>query len=145
MILAFINTVLVIWIYFYLVKLKRIGCKCSITPQYYFIAFYIIVSIIYMFITSMISIYPQYIKLFMIISIFYCILTFAFVYNTFMFIQNIEKENCKCADTVSADILEILAWIRSIALIIALLAIIIELYSQFSLNNDNKDFTLVHT
>lgn len=133
MILAIINIVLVVWIYFYLIELKRMNCKCAFTPHYYFIVLYILISLVYIFLSS----YIGYINVtfFIVLSFVYFIFTVTFVFSTFSYIRYIESTDCDCADTFDSNILTILAWLRIISFAMILIALIIILYSKNTISD----------
>lgn len=133
MILTLVNLFLVLSVYFYLSKLKKIGCKCAFTSHYYFITIYIILSLLLIFLWTIIDI-NTYPNIFVFASIFYFILTITFVFTTFGYIQYIERNNCFCANTIGEDMLQILVWLRIVTFIIAIISMFDILYTNSLVN-----------
>lgn len=136
MILTLINIILVVWIYFYLLELKRMNCKCAFTPQYYFIVVYIILSLVFIFLST----YMDYtnennITIIVLLSFIYFIFTITFVFSTFSYIRYIESTDCECANTFNSNILSILAWLRILSFVMIIVALIILLCSKNTISD----------
>lgn len=129
MIIELINLILLGWAYYYLARLHKTGCKCALNPNYYFLSFYIILSIV----LGTFGLFMKYVgdeakgkflPLMLGIALVYFILTIVFIVVTLKYLNKIEEENCKCADGSGKIILKILAYIRMLLFVIAILLII---------------------
>lgn len=138
MILSIINTILVFWAYFYLISLYRTGCKCALTPNYYFLAVYII-SCIVMIYVSMIAreggINVTSAVIFFVFALIYLVLTVVFIFATFRYTRQLEADNCACAGKLGPQVLQILAWLRILGFFIGFIAVII---LSFALSNVSR-------
>lgn len=123
-ILEIVNLVLIFGIYYYLIHLKESGCKCALTPNFYFLAVYISLTIVILglgiFVDDISN--TRYLVMFHIISIVYFIMTIVFVFVTFGYV--IELENCNCAESVGREILVIFAVLRILMFILALVSML---------------------
>jgi hypothetical protein len=118
MLLAIVNLVLSIWLYFYLAMIHDIGCTCAITPTYYYIAYYVILSLVIFAFNSFIE-KSQTMMIVMINVYFFS--TMVFLFLTFKYVKEIEA--CACAGPNGAIVLQMLFWVRLISLAMALSAL----------------------
>jgi hypothetical protein len=118
MLLALINLVLLLWLLYFVLKIKFLDCKCAITPIYYFIVYYIVLSL---GVTVFGSYIEKNINTSMLMLVVYLVSTIVFLTLLFKYVKDIET--CVCA-TSGAIPLQILFWIRLISLVLALSAIV---------------------
>ena len=71
MFLALINLVLLFWLLYFVLKIEFLDCKCAITPIYYFIAYYIILSTCVVVFSSIIEKNIRVLCVFMLGHLFY--------------------------------------------------------------------------
>lgn len=60
----------------------------------------------------------------------YFVLTVIFIFVTFGYVNELEKENCECAGEIGPDVLQIFAWVRILSFILALFAVVMLLHGQ---------------
>ena len=113
MILALINLVLLLWLLYFVLEIEFLDCKCAITPIYYFIVYYIVLSL---GITAFNSYIEKSQRMIMFMLIVYLVSTFVFLILVFKYIKDIEA--CACAKS-GAIPLQILFWIRILTLVLA--------------------------
>jgi hypothetical protein len=118
MLFAVVNLVLTIWLYFFLVMLHDIDCKCALTPTYYFMVYYIILSLLLITFRRLIN--GNAIVL-LSLSLLYFVSTIVFLFMVFKYIREIEA--CMCVGPNGATVLQMLFWVRVISLAISLVMI----------------------
>ena len=118
MLLAIVNLVLTIWLYFYLAMIHDIGCTCAITPTYYFMAYYVILSLV---IITFAPVIVNNVKALIFVGMLYFISTIVFLSLTFKYVKEIEA--CACVGQNGVIVLQMLFWVRVISLAIALFMI----------------------
>lgn len=123
MVWELINIILISWIYFYLIKLYQSGCKCALTPNYYFLAFYISLTFV-MFALSMFANNGLALSIYFGLVFVYFIITIIFIFVTFGYIRELEEEKCKCAGELGPDVLVVFALVRILSFVLALFALI---------------------
>lgn len=131
-----INVFMILWIYFYLIKLYQTGCKCALTPNYYFLAFYVTISLVMFTLDIFTNGNHIAINLYMGFTFVYFVLTIIFIFVTFGYVNELEQEKCKCTGEIGPDILEIFAWLRILSFVLAIASVITVL------NGHNKVVTL---
>lgn len=124
MVWEFINVFFIAWIYFYLIKLYKIGCECAMSPSYYFLAFYMSLSIVMLAIGASLYTYPDILPVYLGFAFVYFILTLVFIFVTFGYVRELEEKQCKCAGDFGPDIIYIFAWLRILSFILAILSIV---------------------
>lgn len=132
MILSIINTILVFWSYFYLISLYQMGCKCALIPNYYFLAVYIVVCIVMIYMSMIVSEGGTSASLFFVFALVYLVLTVVFIFATFRYTRQLEADHCACAGQLGPQVLQILAWLRIIGFFIGFIAVIILAYTLSS-------------
>ena len=115
MLLAIVNLVLTIWLYFYLAMIHDIGCTCAITSTYYFMAYYVILSLVIITFAPVIVNSPGAL---IFVGTLYFVSTIGFLSLTFKYVNEIEA--CACVGQNGAIVLQMLFWVRIISLAIAL-------------------------
>lgn len=134
MVIELINIILIVWIYFYLIKLYQSGCKCALTPNYYFLVFYICISLLLLFFGVLshndgLKFTGAYIG----VAFSYFVLTVVFIFVTFGYIKELESDKCECAGEMGPDVIAIFAWVRILSFILALAGVIMMLYGHNNL------------
>jgi hypothetical protein len=126
-VIYFINLFIGGTIIYYLNHLEKIGCKCSLTFQrnyiyYYTICFFIINLLNLLF--KKITILPIQIILLLasIINIAY----------TIEYVEDMKKQNCKCSESMTRDLMFIIAILQICAIIIFILIIICIFYFKMN-------------
>uniref|UniRef100_A0A6C0BFD7 MARVEL domain-containing protein n=1 Tax=viral metagenome TaxID=1070528 RepID=A0A6C0BFD7_9ZZZZ len=119
-----LNIFFVVWIYIYLARLKEIECECAITPNYYFLVFYIIVTMIIIVFGIMVKDVAEYANVLMVLSLVYFCITIMFIFITFKYVSDIEAKRCKCAGDFGPDMVQIFAWLRILAFVLAFVSLI---------------------
>ena len=127
-VIYFVNLFIGGTIIYYLNHLEKIGCKCSLTFQrnyiyYYTICFFIINVLNLLF--KKITILPIQIILLLasIINIAY----------TIEYVEDMKKQNCKCSESMTRDLMFIIAILQICAIIIFILIIICIFYFKMNL------------
>jgi hypothetical protein len=127
-VIYFVNLFIGGTIIYYLNHLEKIGCKCSLTFQrnyiyYYTICFFIINVLNLLF--KKITILPIQIILLLasIINIAY----------TIEYVEDMKKQNCKCSESITRDLMFIIAILQICAIIIFILIIICIFYFKMNL------------
>ena len=118
MLLGLVNLVLLLWLLYFVLKIEFLDCKCAITPIYYFIAYYIVLSLGVVVFSSSIE---KNINVSMFMLFVYLISTIVFLILVFKYIKQVEA--CACAKS-GAIPLQVLFWIRLISLVLAVSSIV---------------------
>jgi hypothetical protein len=123
---------LLIIIYAYIYKLENIGCECASHSNKEFIKSYTIISIVFLLLTSFVSIkdindnFGETIAvLFSVITVVFYIIFVIYIYLTFEYVRYLINEKCKCSEGISRDIIMIGTMIELILFVVALFTIII--------------------
>ena len=129
-ILKFIITALIsiLWLYIltYIMKLEKIGCKCSEGWKRTFIKYYIIVILVFLVIQMFEFKLP--IEISLITSFVKILFTIAFVFIVFNYVNYLKETKCQCSIDVKRDVLEIFNYIQMFLLIIVF---VIMIYTMF--------------
>ena len=123
MLFAIVNLVLTIWLYFFLVMIHDIDCQCALTPTYYYMVYYIILSLM---IITMKRLINSNVVVFLSLSLLYFVSTIVFLVMVFKYIREIES--CMCVGPNGATVLQMLFWVRVISLTISLVMIAFIMY-----------------
>lgn len=124
MIWEILNIIFVVWIYIYLARLKEIECKCALTPNYYFLAFYIAITMLVMVFGILVSDATAYLNVLMIFSLIYFVITIMFIFITFKYVSDLEAKRCECVGELGPDMLQIFAWLRILSFVLAFISVV---------------------
>jgi hypothetical protein len=58
------------------------------------------------------------------VVVMYFVLTVMFVFVTFGYIKELEDERCKCAGYIGPDVIELLAWLKILTFVLALISVV---------------------
>ena len=119
--------ILLVIIYAYINKLENVGCECSSHSNKEFIKSYTIISLVFLLLTSFVSIkdvnayFGEIVTvLFSITTVVFYLIFVVYIYLTFEYVRYLINEKCKCSEGISRDIIMISTMIELILFMIAL-------------------------
>lgn len=132
LILNILVFILLLLIYTYILKLENIGCKCSDHPNKQFIKSYTVISIVFLLLTSFISLKDVYDNMGEVMAIMLSFATLVFyiifivyIYLSFEYVRYLINEKCKCSEDWRREVIMIGTFIEFILFFVALLTGII--------------------
>lgn len=135
-IISFFNILVYYIIYEWILKLEKIGCKCSIDWRRYYIKYYTIFIIAYIFFTILyLFITDKHLQLIIGVNLIILIAEIIYIIVSIQYINRLKKEKCDCSDGYTREII----YIYSIILgTIYILSFLIGLYVFITLYLRNK-------
>ena len=119
--------ILLIIIYAYINKLETIGCECASHSNKEFIKSYTIISLVFLLLTSFVSIKDIVVNfgetiaiLFSVITVIFYVIFVVYIYMAFEYVRYLINEKCKCSEGMSRDIIMIGTMIELILFLVAL-------------------------
>lgn len=97
-----------LWIVYYLINLERIKCVCALEWRRHFIIGYILVSIVYLVGSTLGAGFARN----PIVVTGYLSLSLFNIYVVLSYVGRLERENCKCSDTLARLVLKVVAVVR---------------------------------
>lgn len=127
LILNLLIFILLLIILTYIYKLETIGCECASHPNREFIKSYTIISLVFLLLTSFISITDIHDNfgenvaiLFSIFTVIFYVIFIVYIYFTFEYVRFLINEKCKCSEGLSRDIIMIGTMVELLLFVVAL-------------------------
>jgi len=127
LILNLLIFILLLIILTYVYKLETIGCECASHPNREFIKSYTIISLVFLLMTSFISITDVHDNfgesvalLFSLFTVIFYVIFIVYIYLTFEYVRFLINEKCKCSEGLSRDIIMIGTMIELLLFVVAL-------------------------
>jgi hypothetical protein len=132
LILHILIFLLLIVILTYITRLETIGCACAVHSNRDFIKSFTIISLVFLLLSSFISIADVYDNfgetiaiLAAVVTIVFYVIFVVYIYLTFEYVRFLINEKCKCSEGISRDIIMVGTMIELVLFVIALFTAII--------------------
>ena len=123
MLLAFAMIVLNTWFLYYVEQIKMHGCTCAMVWQRTFMQ----ASLIMFIVLGTIGLFVNWSRHFAWLALLVNLLAITYVFVTRSFIFEIEKTDCKCAETAAYEVIGWLNVFQIAMLVLALVAVMLAL------------------
>lgn len=119
-----ISIFLAILIIYYLKRLETIKCNCALNFKHHYILGFTSLSLLLSISNLLFREYKNFINFKLLIYFPWILATITNVIFTIQYVNELKKNKCECSESVTREIMFILAILRAIAMILALLIII---------------------
>ena len=128
-IFSFINFLILVYFYNYLVNLEKTQCICALNSKWKFLKNFFLITAIYQLAWGIFS--PTRINSFLAITmVLHLTFTIISLYYTLKYINELDKTNCICSESLSRTILYLFTMIK-IFIILLLVLMLINNYNKF--------------